>query len=89
MFFYQYAGQVIHNLAYDTLVWGSTDNSLSIATNGGDFYSAIVGNTDVWTFVAVDLGSSEALGLIRIKLMIPYRSEYRFITSCVILGFGK
>ena len=89
MFFYQSAGQVINNLAYDALVWGSTDDSLSIATNGGDFNSAIVGNTDVWTFVAVDLGSSEALGLIRIKLKIPYRSEYRLITSGVIPRFGK
>ena len=69
--FYEFAGQVIENLAYNALAWGSNQQQpLPRVTDGDDYIAETLSTIGVWNFVAVDLGSLYTLGLIRVKIKI-------------------
>ena len=56
--------------------WGSKAGStFPKITDGDGETSHIFGVLNKWNFVAVDLGSMKALGLVRIKLMTTVKRE--------------
>ena len=69
------SGLEVPNLAYNMSTWGSKAGSFPKITDGDCETSHIFGVLNKWNFVAVDLGSTKALGLVRIKLMTTVKRE--------------
>ena len=78
------SGQEIPNIAYNAPAWGSTGPSFPLITDGDDSRDVLFLEFGKWNFVAVDLGSIKALGLIRLKLRAVQQREDEF-TICLPL----